>query len=117
MISLENEGSEILESSGDNLVEKDRSPVIEEESMPTEGGMKLVLQTVNEVLGKSTSASRVVFPESSHVAHNVFENDMDHKYRVTEPTLVSDVLVDFEKDWREPEPLALHLFNVMRRNS
>ena len=60
---------------------------------------------------------RVVLTGSVNMTHSGHENNKEHMYRITEPTAVSDVLADFEKDWGEAELLTQQLINTMLENS
>ena len=81
-----------------------------------EGGMKLVLQTANEALGKSTFTSKMVFSASRPEVHPVSENDKKYENRVIEPTLAAGVLVGHEKELARLGFLSPPLFDMARRN-
>ena len=60
---------------------------------------------------------RVVLTGSVNMTHNGHEHNKEHMYRITEPSAVSDVLADFEKDWIEAEIATQILMNTLLENS
>ena len=74
------------------------------------GGMESVLQTANEVRGESTFTSKMIFSASRSKVHPASENDKECEYRVYGPSLVTDDLVDLEKEWAGPGHIAPPLF-------
>ena len=59
---------------------------------------------------------RVVFTGSVNMTHNGHENNKEHMYRIAEPSAVSDVLADFEKDWKEADIVTQVLSNTTLEN-
>ena len=56
---------------------------------------------------------RVLLTGSVNMTHNGYENNKEHLYRITEPSLVVDVVADFEKDWSAAEPVTQQHIDTM----
>ena len=51
------------------------------------------------------------------MTQNGHEHNKEHMHRITEYSTVSDVIIDFEKDWLEAEPLTQELIDTMVEKS
>ena len=53
---------------------------------------------------------KVLLTGSVNMTHNGFENNKEHMYRIAEPSVVADVLADFEKEWAQADQVTpLHI--------
>ena len=59
---------------------------------------------------------RVVLTGSVNMTHNGHENNKEHLFRLTEPTVVADVMKDFEKDWAAAEEVEEKDIEQMMNN-
>ena len=60
---------------------------------------------------------RVLLTGSVNMTHNGYENNKEHMFRIPEPSVVSSVVEDFDKDWLEAEPLShQHMTMMMERS-
>ena len=59
---------------------------------------------------------RVLLTGSVNMTHNGHENNKEHLFRLTEPTVVADVMKDFEKDWAAAEEVESEHIEQMMSN-
>ena len=60
---------------------------------------------------------RVVLTGSVNMTHNGLENNKEHSFRITIPSVVADVAADFEKAWLGAEPVEeCHIKIVLARH-
>ena len=50
--------------------------------------------------------AQVLLTGSVNITHNGMENNVEHMYRIVEPTCVADVMADFERRWEMAEPVT-----------
>ena len=61
--------------------------------------------------------AQVLLTGSVNITHNGMENNVEHMYRIVEPTAVADVMADFEKRWEVAEPVTkTEILEMMSRH-
>ena len=56
---------------------------------------------------------KILLTGSSNMTHNGFENNKEHLYRIPDPAAVSEVLDDFEKEWKAAEVVTQDMIDEM----
>ena len=57
------------------------------------------------------------FTGSVNMTHNGYENNKEHMFRIQEPTVLLQVVEDFEKDWGQSLPLTRQHMAMMMDKS
>jgi phosphatidylserine/phosphatidylglycerophosphate/cardiolipin synthase-like enzyme len=60
--------------------------------------------------------SKVLLTGSTNLTHNGMQNNKEHMFRITEPTGVSQVLADFEEEWKNAEEVKQSHLDDMKAN-
>ena len=61
--------------------------------------------------------AQVLLTGSVNITHNGMENNVEHMYRIVEPTAVADVMADFEKKWEVAESVTkAEILGMMSRH-
>ena len=59
---------------------------------------------------------KVLLTGSVNMTHNGYENNKEHLLRLTEPSLLADVVADFEATWLEAEEVTAGEIKLMMEN-
>ena len=57
--------------------------------------------------------AKTLLTGSVNMTHNGLENNKEHLYRITDPSAVSEVMIDFEKEWAGAETVTQELIDDM----